>query len=60
MLQALSLRPEMERQPACKPSVIIFRKGRLTRCEIWIFAAGQSFPAKTGANAFLRKTEERQ
>jgi hypothetical protein len=29
MLQALSFTPEMERQPACKPSVIIFifRKG---------------------------------
>src|ERR1700747_529082 len=33
MLQALSLRPEMERQPACTPSVLIFiffifREGR--------------------------------
>src|SRR5260370_22939976 len=28
MLQALSFRPKMERQPACKLSVIIFRKGR--------------------------------
>jgi hypothetical protein len=28
MPQALSFRPKMERQPACKPSVIIFRKGQ--------------------------------
>src|ERR1700726_3155187 len=28
MLQALSFRPKMERQPACQPSVIIFRKGQ--------------------------------
>ena len=28
MPQALSFRPKMERQPGCKPSVIIFRKGQ--------------------------------
>lgn len=31
MLQALSFRPKMERQAACKLSVITFRKGAVSR-----------------------------
>jgi len=39
MRQALSFRPKMERQPACKPSVIIFARAGLVGCEIRILAA---------------------
>jgi len=58
---SIEFRPEMERQPACKLSVIIFiQQGRSDDVRDLNIAAGQSFPAQTGESVVLGEMEERQ
>ncbi len=60
MLQALSFRPKMERQPACQPSVIIFRKVQSDEMRDLNICGWSIVSRQTGANAFLWEMEERQ